>query len=200
MMRGRLLLALAWIPLWAGAAGGDPAAKSATRARIQAERHHIETRSMAEEAACYQRFAVNDCLVDSRARRRTALQDLRRQEVSLNDAERAARAAAHAVDGEDKLAGRADAAVEPPRESPAPPRLRAATDRKLAARAQPQPSVNAGARATRPASERGAQADAAQATARYEQKLLQAEQRRQKQEARAANRKKPASPPLPPAG
>lgn len=201
MMRGRmLLLALAWMPLVAGAAGGDPAAKSTARARIQSERHHIETRSMAEEAACYQRFAVNDCLVDSRARRRMALQDLRRQEVSLNDAERAARAAAQAGTVEDKLAGHADAAAEPPRETPARPRLRATTNRGLAASAQPQPSVKTGDRATRPARVRGAQADAAQSSARYEQKLLEAEQRRQKREARAVNRKKPASPPLPPAG
>lgn len=66
----------------------------AERDRIQSERKAIEARYAQEQAACFQKFAVNDCRDVSRASRRTALGDLRRQEVALNDAERKRKAAA----------------------------------------------------------------------------------------------------------
>lgn len=62
-------------------------------ARITAERAQIEARVAQAEAACYQRFAVNDCLAKVREERRTRMSDLRRQEVALNDAARKRRAA-----------------------------------------------------------------------------------------------------------
>ena len=68
-------------------ADGSVAVK-AERQRIAAERQQIEQRFAAEEAVCFQKFAVNDCRDASRARRRTDLADLRRQEILLNDAER----------------------------------------------------------------------------------------------------------------
>ncbi len=58
------------------------------RARMKAEQAQVQSRFAREEAACYQRFAVNDCLQEARARQRAALNDLRRQEIALNDAER----------------------------------------------------------------------------------------------------------------
>lgn len=58
------------------------------RARIEQERKREEIRYAQEEAACYQRFAVTDCLREVRVRRRVTLEDFRRQEVKLNDAER----------------------------------------------------------------------------------------------------------------
>ncbi|MEO5795913.1 MAG: hypothetical protein ABIP34_13570 [Rhodoferax sp.] len=61
---------------------------AAEHARINAERQQIEKRFAAEETACFQKFAVNDCRDASRARRRVEMADLRRQEISLNDAER----------------------------------------------------------------------------------------------------------------
>ncbi|MGH8831870.1 MAG: hypothetical protein ACREXV_12370 [Polaromonas sp.] len=48
---------------------------------------------MAEDAACYKRFAVNNCLNEVNTRRREAMADLRRQEISLNDEERRIRGA-----------------------------------------------------------------------------------------------------------
>lgn len=57
-----------------------------TRARYQAQFD-------AQERVCYQRFAVNDCLNDSRRTRREVMADLRRQEVLINDAQRKRRAA-----------------------------------------------------------------------------------------------------------
>ncbi len=58
------------------------------RARIKVEQAQVQSRFAREEAACYQRFAVNDCLQEARAHQRAALNDLRRQEIALNDVER----------------------------------------------------------------------------------------------------------------
>jgi colicin import membrane protein len=63
------------------------------RARIAAERSQADTRFAAQERACYRKFAVNDCLQAARSQRREVLSDLRRQELSLNEAERKGRAA-----------------------------------------------------------------------------------------------------------
>jgi len=58
------------------------------RDRIAAEREMLERRWFDGERACYQRFAVNDCLRQARRQHRAALADLRRQEVLINDEER----------------------------------------------------------------------------------------------------------------
>lgn len=60
----------------------------AERAKISAERARRDADFLAEDAACYRKFAVNSCLSDVSARRRRAMEDLRRQEISLNDEER----------------------------------------------------------------------------------------------------------------
>lgn len=70
-------------------AGQDPVASlEERRARISAERARLETSFSAEDAACYERFAVNSCLGKIDTRRRQAMAELRRQEISLNDEER----------------------------------------------------------------------------------------------------------------
>lgn len=56
--------------------------------RIQADRTRAEARFAGEDAACYARFAVTDCLREVRVRRREVLDALRRQEVAINAAER----------------------------------------------------------------------------------------------------------------
>lgn len=58
------------------------------RNRIQSERARIEVRYQPDVAACYARFAVTDCLRKVRVRQREALDTLRRQEIAINDAER----------------------------------------------------------------------------------------------------------------
>jgi colicin import membrane protein len=59
-----------------------------TRQQIQEGRSAEEARFSDQERACYERFAVNDCLKQVRLKRRLVLEDLRRQEVFLNDLER----------------------------------------------------------------------------------------------------------------
>ena len=64
-----------------------------TQQQIQEARSAEEARFSDQERACYERFAVNDCLKQVRVKRRSALEDLRRQEVILNDLERRKKAA-----------------------------------------------------------------------------------------------------------
>lgn len=97
-----LLLALgllALLPLGAQAQQVDPSlpsGASAERARIEADRAKAQALFEKDEANCYQRFAVNDCLREVRVRRRATLEELRRQEIVLNDADRKKRAAEQA--------------------------------------------------------------------------------------------------------
>lgn len=65
----------------------------AERAKIHAERIRLEAGFLTEDAACYEKFAVNSCLGKVNSRRREAMADLRRQEILLNDEERKIRGA-----------------------------------------------------------------------------------------------------------
>jgi colicin import membrane protein len=68
----------------------------AQRAQISAERSRLEAGFLAEDAACYKKFAVNSCLGRVNTKRREAMADLRRQEILLNDEERR-------IKGEDQI-------------------------------------------------------------------------------------------------
>ena len=80
------VLVLAGLAICTAAAADDP------RAQIAAERRVIEERFVAEQAACMERFAVTDCVDESRARHRADLAPLRERELKLDDAVRRARA------------------------------------------------------------------------------------------------------------
>ena len=69
---------------------GQPLAPwlQAQRARIASERGAATRHFEEAEQACWQRFAVNDCLQQARVQRRTALDRLRQQELAINDLER----------------------------------------------------------------------------------------------------------------
>ena len=58
------------------------------RSRIQTERSFEEARYQTEEAKCYARFVVADCIRKLRVQRREVLDQLHRQEAVLNDADR----------------------------------------------------------------------------------------------------------------
>ena len=62
------------------------------RSRIQRSREQVRAEAEQANAACYQKFAVTDCLREVRAKNRLVLDELRRQEVILNDLERQAKA------------------------------------------------------------------------------------------------------------
>jgi hypothetical protein len=71
----------------------DPQQIQQERARIQQLRQEYEALDEQAQAACYQKFAVTDCLRAARANKRLVLDDLRHQEVILNDLERQHKAA-----------------------------------------------------------------------------------------------------------
>lgn len=62
------------------------------RAQLRAERHQLSETFAREERACALQFMVTACLDDARARRREALAPLRERELSLDEAERRAKA------------------------------------------------------------------------------------------------------------
>ena len=62
--------------------------REAERNRIQAERAQAEAAFQTEESACYARFSVSDCISKARKVRRQVLENLRRQEVVINAADR----------------------------------------------------------------------------------------------------------------
>jgi len=65
----------------------------AEQERVRKERAAAKASQAKEEADCRQRFAVTDCLDRTRRRWQPVLDDLRRQEVTLNDADRMQRSA-----------------------------------------------------------------------------------------------------------
>lgn len=75
----------------------------AERARIEEKRQQLQDGFAIDDSACHQRFAVNSCLNEINAKRREAMADLRRQEISLNDDERKKRGAEQIRRVEEKL-------------------------------------------------------------------------------------------------
>ena len=74
-----------------GSASGTPYTAT-ERARIVAERAREKLRFEKAGETCYQRFAVNDCLRQVAIERRKSLEELRRQEIILNNVDRKLRA------------------------------------------------------------------------------------------------------------
>ena len=94
---------VAWVMLWvllvgwgAHAADVAPIQDSLVpqRQRIAEQRALNEAIFLNAQQACMARFAVTDCLTQARRERRAAMDDLRRQEIVLNDLDRQAKAAA----------------------------------------------------------------------------------------------------------
>ncbi len=70
------------------AADDVPARIAAAREALNSQRQSIEAQHEARERACWQRFAVNDCLREVRRSRHAALDPLRAKELELNAQER----------------------------------------------------------------------------------------------------------------
>ena len=90
----RLIFGLLWLcsnlPLWAQTQSISPAPVSNDDyQRIESARTRERANFDAQEAACYQRFAVNDCLKKVQSKRIAVMAELKRQEGLLHDRERA---------------------------------------------------------------------------------------------------------------
>src|SRR6185369_4051220 len=197
---------------------------TAQRARITAERRDAEAAFRAQEKACYGKFDVNDCLNAARAHRRQVLADLRRQEMSVNDAQRKRKAAEHLGAIEERAspekrqqdAQRRATALEKQRERESAAAQKASERSSKAQEAAERAAKKDGARGDAPRgpnaadparaeSKRGEAAaagtrraeEAAQNVKRREQKQLDAEDRKAGVDQRLAERKKPKAQPLP---
>jgi colicin import membrane protein len=71
--------------------GGMPVAASTQaneHARIESERAQLEKNLDQSKQACYQKLAVTPCIKQAKAAHHAKMQELKRQEVGLNDARR----------------------------------------------------------------------------------------------------------------
>jgi hypothetical protein len=191
----RLFACFALAACAAHAQGQDPSI-DAERKRLQEERAKVEAEYKADEKACYAKFAVNSCLDKAKAKRREAVSDLRRQEISLNDAERKRKAA----ERERSIEDRANA-VKPPASGQADADRQLRANERAAERAQQAASAPAKAaerekqvekrEAEIKASAQRRQQDAAQAAKEHERRVAEAKEREENMKRRQAERKKP---------
>lgn len=187
---------------------GDAAAQ---RARIAAERAQVETRFRTDQKDCYGLFAVNDCLNAAKARRREALADLRRQEISLNDADRKRKGAErqrqieeHQRETAQRSGAEKKQATPNTEKAPSAPRGRQAKAAPPGDRG-PAEAENARARQRetqqrkdeKEAARLRRAADAAQNVKRREELQAQSEEHKASVNKRLAERKKPPARPLP---
>ncbi len=197
------------VPPGSAPAEASPSALQAERNRIASERAAAESRFGVEEKACYKKFAVNDCLNDVRVRRRETLADLRRQDLSLNDAERKRRGAEALQRIEDKSSPqklqeaedrRAKAlANQQARDDKAADKQKAAEESREKARSRVQAQLGREQESADKAASRSAKAASASSkAAEYEARQRDAAERRARAEKKAAERTKPPAKPLPP--
>jgi colicin import membrane protein len=182
---------------------------AAHRNRIKSERAQAEALFKTQEKSCYQKFAVNDCLDAAKKARRDRLNDLHRQEISLNDGERKRKATERVRANEEQAAAerRRDDAQRARSLTDAQERKAKATE-KAATRAADASSAPAKAAQRREQmAKRKAEQEAARKRKsdeeavnreRHQQQLDEAQARKQALEKRLAERKKPPAAPLPP--
>lgn len=174
---------------------------AAQKATIATERSDAEAAFLAQEKVCYGKFAVNDCVNAARVKRREALADLRRREISLNDAERRRRAAERLRD----IDRRNPSEAQPNPAGQGDRQTRASTkgvEGAARAASAPAQALQRAERAEREKSSKEAaraqKAGEAETHRHLQQvKLEEAQERRAKLEKRLAERKKPAAQPLP---
>lgn len=184
-------------------------AAAGQRARIATERSQVEASFRTQEKACYATFAVNDCLSAARAQRREAIADLRRQEISLNDADRKRKGAERqrAIEERPAPGQKPERAEQPAKATTGHREPDARAAQKAADRAQVESSNAASALARQrqaqlKASEKNAEhirraEEAAQNAKRHQELKAQAEEHRASVNKRLAERKKPPAQPLP---
>jgi len=182
----------------------------AERARITAERAAVNQRAMQERVACYQKFAVEDCLAESRKRQRVVLDRLKADEARIHDITRRERGSA-ALERLDRKAAPERSQQSATRQEQSQKDQQGREERaashaagraSAAARSdEKQRSFENKQRAHAERLAREAARDARGATERQrqEEKLQRAEQHRLDVEKKNAERKKPRSAPLPPA-
>lgn len=206
-----VLMTLGSLPSWAqSTAAAGNANFDAERSRLTAERAAIDARFEKERAACYQKFAVEDCLRDSRRRRRAETDHIKRQETAINDIERQRRGAAELEKLDQKAATRRpqdtpekqdeSRQAQKDREQRAADHAasRAATAAEADERRR-QLEEKQKAHADNQAKAAQKRTEAPAAVERFESKQQKAAEHRASRERQNAERTKPRGAPLPPA-
>lgn len=201
------MLTLTACAVVAHAQGLSDAQIDAERARIAAEREVIDARHAQERTACYQRFAVEDCLRESRRTLRNQTDDLRRQESALNDMQRKRRGAEQLKRLDEKQAAPPGPSAQQQQDSR---EARQAREDRAAEHARSRADMAAAAaqnradfearqrqRAEDAASAAQRRAEAPQARERFERKQADAQRRREDRARLNAEREKPPAPALP---
>lgn len=201
----KFLLACAW---WLATIGHaqlpDAPAADDARARIARDRADANARYATQEAQCYQKFAVNDCLENARQLRRQSLGVLSREEMGLNEARRRETGAARLrsieeksrADTERMAEGRNSRAQAPDAKRSERLRGNAAAVPTDAAVSAPQ---NTAPRKTKSKKPIKTAAETAQTERAFQKKQLEAAKRREALARKEALRTKPPAAPLPPA-
>lgn len=201
-MKPYFFCTLAFSITMVSAAAAQALAPDELRRQIDDQNAILEARYEADRVACYQRFAVNDCLRMAQSRRRLAIDELREQEVRLNSQQRRARVDAQLASTAEKSLPEALNQARRDREASQfahQDRLHRASEKKAAAEA----SLSAAAPARHDNIPLGDPAispnEAAENKRRYDEKIEEARRRREdRQDANAQTSDSPAkSLPLP---
>lgn len=102
--RWRQVFVLAGVLVILPASAQSSAQAAALREEFAQRRVAARSTLDAERRACYQRFAVTDCIERAESAHREEVAEIRRQELALNEQERKARSAARASNLESKSA------------------------------------------------------------------------------------------------
>ncbi|MES2186394.1 MAG: hypothetical protein V4505_17725 [Pseudomonadota bacterium] len=192
----------------------DPIAPDVAAARskdIDRDRAVLQKAQLVEERACYQKFAVNGCLLDTRARYRPKLAELRHRELAVRagerrrvEDERQVRMAEQQKNDEANKARAIERAATTVPQAQRQAELqqrqaeRTAAQPAQAQRAQSQQTQAQEAHTKEAASVARRAAEAPEQRSRYAAKQKAAEERRAAQARRAQDKAaKPASQPLP---
>lgn len=189
------------------AQGPSDAQIDAERDRIGVQRRALDARHAQERTACYKRFAVEDCLRESRRRMREETEDLRRQETALNDIQRKRRGEEQLKRLDERQAaphGPSPQQQQESREAQRSREERAAERESSRAAKEAEAAGNRAAfesrqrdRAESEASAARRRAEAPEMRNRYDEKVDAARRRREALEKRNAERSKPPAAPLP---
>ena len=166
------------------------------RENLGREREAIDTTLQQAEAACYQRFAVEDCLSQARRHAREARAQIHQRELVLDSTERRERAAQRLSDVQERERTRVP--PTPHLGSAAERPSQTERDQQAAQRAQAQQEALSAHQASQAAQTQARADEAARARQRREEKRQAAQQRRarvlQSQEDRDAAGKKTPKP------
>lgn len=205
-----LLMTAAAAPLWAQpTAATGKADFAAERARLTAERAAVNKAFNDQRGVCFKRFSVEDCLAQSRREKRSSLDNIKRQEALINDAERKRRGgdALNRLDEKNsaqraqEAAAQRDKAVKAQKDRDQRAGDHATGRAGLAAQEADkvrQYKSKQRAHAEQQAKEAGRSAQAPVEVQRQEEKVRKAAAHRADVEKKNAERTKPRSAPLPP--